>query len=56
MTTRAGDLHRARVRILGTIHVAESIVSEKRLVVPGAFGSPSSTKRQGHVLSTIFSI
>jgi hypothetical protein len=47
------DLHRARVRISGTRQVAKSTVSRKRLIVSGAFGSPSSTKRQGeHILST----
>jgi hypothetical protein len=42
------------VHILGTREVAESIVFQKCLVVSGALGSLRSTKRQGHVLSTIF--
>jgi hypothetical protein len=45
--TRVWHLHHARIHILGTRQVAESIVSRKRLVVLDAFGSPSTTKRQG---------
>jgi hypothetical protein len=52
---KSRDLHRARVRISGTRQDVKSIVSQKRLIVSGAFGLPSSTKRQGeHMLSTIF--
>jgi hypothetical protein len=32
----------------------KSNIPRKSLMIPCAFGSPSSTKRQGHVLSTIF--
>jgi hypothetical protein len=54
MITRTDELRRARVHIWGTRQVVESIVSRKSLVVSGAFGSPSSTKRKEYVLNTIF--
>jgi hypothetical protein len=45
--TRVGDLHRARVQILGTGEVAESVVSRKWLVLLGSFGHVAPQKRQG---------
>jgi hypothetical protein len=54
LITRVGDLYRASVYISGTREVVKSNIPRKSLMIPCAFGSPSSTKRQGHVLSTIF--